>query len=196
VVYLDVVCLNYDGGVLDAAVLACVGALKNREHPRDARFTPPLTTVFMQSSSPRPFGTLTTGRRRACPSRQHPLGELSLLVPSRSVFPLESSTGAYPSSGSRYHSSDSSFVAGIYSQTQLSSNLNSAHLTSPSPSPLPPYHRAEQISCTCTRQVHRCRLLELSARGRILSSSVSRWHESEQENSRLSSRADYATWSY
>ncbi|GAA5876042.1 hypothetical protein JCM1840_002755 [Sporobolomyces johnsonii] len=29
VVYLDVVCLNYDGGVLDAAVLACVGALKN-----------------------------------------------------------------------------------------------------------------------------------------------------------------------
>lgn len=30
VVYLDVVCLNYDGGILDAAVLAAVGALKNR----------------------------------------------------------------------------------------------------------------------------------------------------------------------
>lgn len=30
VVYLDLVCLNYDGGVLDAAVLACVGALKSR----------------------------------------------------------------------------------------------------------------------------------------------------------------------
>jgi hypothetical protein len=36
VVYLDIVCLNYDGGILDAAVLASVGALKNREpsfHP-------------------------------------------------------------------------------------------------------------------------------------------------------------------
>lgn len=30
-VYLDVVCLNFDGGILDAAVLACVGALKNCE---------------------------------------------------------------------------------------------------------------------------------------------------------------------
>lgn len=30
VVYIDVVCLNYDGGVLDAAVLAAVGALRNR----------------------------------------------------------------------------------------------------------------------------------------------------------------------
>ncbi|GAA5981915.1 hypothetical protein JCM5350_006563 [Sporobolomyces pararoseus] len=29
VVYLDLVCLNYDGGVLDAALLACVGALKS-----------------------------------------------------------------------------------------------------------------------------------------------------------------------
>ncbi|BGP13296.1 hypothetical protein JCM10213_004934 [Rhodosporidiobolus nylandii] len=29
VVYLDVVCLNYDGGILDAAVLASVAALKN-----------------------------------------------------------------------------------------------------------------------------------------------------------------------
>lgn len=33
VVYLDVVCLNYDGGVLDAAVLACAGALRKRESP-------------------------------------------------------------------------------------------------------------------------------------------------------------------
>lgn len=31
VVYLDIVCLNYDGGVLDAAVLAAVGALRNCE---------------------------------------------------------------------------------------------------------------------------------------------------------------------
>lgn len=30
VVYLDLVCLNYDGGVLDAAVLAAVAALRNR----------------------------------------------------------------------------------------------------------------------------------------------------------------------
>jgi exosome complex RNA-binding protein Rrp42 (RNase PH superfamily) len=30
VVYLDIVCLNYDGGVLDAAVLAAVAALRNR----------------------------------------------------------------------------------------------------------------------------------------------------------------------
>jgi len=30
VLYLDLVCLNYDGGVLDAAVLACVGALNSR----------------------------------------------------------------------------------------------------------------------------------------------------------------------
>lgn len=30
-VYLDVVCLNYDGGVLDAAVLACAGALRKRK---------------------------------------------------------------------------------------------------------------------------------------------------------------------
>ncbi|GAA5854889.1 hypothetical protein JCM5353_005072 [Sporobolomyces roseus] len=29
VLYLDLVCLNYDGGVLDAAVLACVGALNS-----------------------------------------------------------------------------------------------------------------------------------------------------------------------
>lgn len=157
---------------------------------------PPLTMVSLQSFSLRPHGTPTTDRRRACPSPQHPLGELSLLVPSHSASPLVSSAGEQLPSGPRYHLTDRSFVAGIYSQTQLSSNLNSAHLTSPSPSPLPPYHRAEQISCTCTRQVHRCRLLELSARGRILSSSVSRWHESEQENSRLSSRADYATWSY
>lgn len=35
VVYLDVVCLNYDGGVLDAAVLAAVGALRNCTSPRD-----------------------------------------------------------------------------------------------------------------------------------------------------------------
>ncbi|GAA5879274.1 hypothetical protein JCM16303_003146 [Sporobolomyces ruberrimus] len=34
VVYLDLVCLNYDGGVLDAAVLACVGALKSLVLPR------------------------------------------------------------------------------------------------------------------------------------------------------------------
>ncbi|GAA5846385.1 hypothetical protein JCM3766R1_001179 [Sporobolomyces carnicolor] len=34
VVYLDLVCLNYDGGVLDAAVLACVGALKSLTLPR------------------------------------------------------------------------------------------------------------------------------------------------------------------
>ncbi|CEQ39301.1 SPOSA6832_00820 [Sporobolomyces salmonicolor] len=34
VVYLDVVCLNYDGGVLDAAVLACVGALKSLVLPK------------------------------------------------------------------------------------------------------------------------------------------------------------------
>ncbi|GAA6004127.1 exosome complex component RRP43 [Rhodotorula paludigena] len=33
VVYIDVVCLNYDGGVLDAAVLAAVGALKNLVFP-------------------------------------------------------------------------------------------------------------------------------------------------------------------
>ncbi|GAA5826297.1 hypothetical protein JCM11251_007246 [Rhodosporidiobolus azoricus] len=33
VVYLDVVCLNYDGGILDAAVLAAVGALKNLTLP-------------------------------------------------------------------------------------------------------------------------------------------------------------------
>lgn len=31
VVYLDVVCLNYDGSVLDAAVLACLGALQQRK---------------------------------------------------------------------------------------------------------------------------------------------------------------------
>ncbi|GAA6030178.1 hypothetical protein JCM8097_009300 [Rhodosporidiobolus ruineniae] len=34
VVYLDIVCLNYDGGVLDAAVLAAVGALKNLTLPK------------------------------------------------------------------------------------------------------------------------------------------------------------------
>ncbi|ORY61172.1 ribosomal protein S5 domain 2-type protein [Leucosporidium creatinivorum] len=34
VVYLDVVCLNFDGGILDAAVLACVGALKNLRLPK------------------------------------------------------------------------------------------------------------------------------------------------------------------
>ncbi|KAK4056330.1 hypothetical protein OIO90_002774 [Microbotryomycetes sp. JL221] len=34
VVYLDVVCLNYDGGVLDAAVLACSAALKNLKLPK------------------------------------------------------------------------------------------------------------------------------------------------------------------
>ncbi|GAA5850955.1 hypothetical protein JCM8547_009141 [Rhodosporidiobolus lusitaniae] len=33
VVYLDVVCLNYDGGILDAAVLSAVGALKNLTLP-------------------------------------------------------------------------------------------------------------------------------------------------------------------
>ncbi|GAA5979246.1 hypothetical protein JCM10908_002854 [Rhodotorula pacifica] len=33
VVYLDVVCLNYDGGVLDAAVLAAVGALRDLKFP-------------------------------------------------------------------------------------------------------------------------------------------------------------------
>ncbi|GJN87896.1 hypothetical protein Rhopal_000851-T1 [Rhodotorula paludigena] len=36
VVYIDVVCLNYDGGVLDAAVLAAVGALKNLVFPEAA----------------------------------------------------------------------------------------------------------------------------------------------------------------
>ncbi|GAA6000741.1 hypothetical protein JCM10207_004634 [Rhodosporidiobolus poonsookiae] len=34
VVYLDVVCLNYDGGILDAAVLAAVGALRNLTLPK------------------------------------------------------------------------------------------------------------------------------------------------------------------
>ncbi|KWU45644.1 hypothetical protein RHOSPDRAFT_32566 [Rhodotorula sp. JG-1b] len=33
VVYLDLVCLNYDGGVLDAAVLAAVAALRNLKFP-------------------------------------------------------------------------------------------------------------------------------------------------------------------
>ena len=37
VVYLDVVCLNFDGGVLDAAVLACVGALRTRQSSRPHR---------------------------------------------------------------------------------------------------------------------------------------------------------------
>ncbi|KAM0792880.1 hypothetical protein ACM66B_002642 [Microbotryomycetes sp. NB124-2] len=34
VVYLDVVCLNYDGGILDAAVLACSAALRNLKLPK------------------------------------------------------------------------------------------------------------------------------------------------------------------
>ncbi|GAA5901806.1 exosome complex component RRP43 [Sporobolomyces salmoneus] len=34
VLYLDLVCLNYDGGVLDAALLACVGALKSLNLPQ------------------------------------------------------------------------------------------------------------------------------------------------------------------
>ncbi|GAA5846610.1 hypothetical protein JCM9279_006761 [Rhodotorula babjevae] len=36
VVYLDIVCLNFDGGVLDAAVLAAVGALRSLEFPQAA----------------------------------------------------------------------------------------------------------------------------------------------------------------
>ncbi|BGP37150.1 hypothetical protein JCM10450v2_001056 [Rhodotorula kratochvilovae] len=36
VVYIDVVCLNYDGGVLDAAVLAAVGALRSLVFPEAA----------------------------------------------------------------------------------------------------------------------------------------------------------------
>ncbi|GAA5916384.1 hypothetical protein JCM5296_006195 [Sporobolomyces johnsonii] len=51
VIYLDVVCLNYDGGVLDAAVLACVGALKNLVLPK-ATFDIDTNETICERASP------------------------------------------------------------------------------------------------------------------------------------------------
>ncbi|GAA5878587.1 hypothetical protein JCM3774_004073 [Rhodotorula dairenensis] len=56
VVYLDVVCLNYDGGVLDAAVLAAVGALRNLRFP-EAEYDPDTGRTVCRRESDKHPGT-------------------------------------------------------------------------------------------------------------------------------------------
>ncbi|TKA57042.1 hypothetical protein B0A53_00998 [Rhodotorula sp. CCFEE 5036] len=54
VVYLDIVCLNYDGGVLDAAVLAAVAALRNLKFPEASYDSDTGRTVCRRVSTQHP----------------------------------------------------------------------------------------------------------------------------------------------
>ncbi|KAI5480988.1 exosome complex component RRP43 [Pseudohyphozyma bogoriensis] len=68
VVYLDIVCLNYDGGVLDAAVLACVGALRQLVLPEATWDPDTLSTVCHPISSQHPGKPITLGPLPICVS--------------------------------------------------------------------------------------------------------------------------------
>ncbi|KAM0751657.1 hypothetical protein T439DRAFT_324852 [Meredithblackwellia eburnea MCA 4105] len=61
VVYMDVVCLNYDGGVLDAAVLACVAALRELRLPEAIWDIDNLQTVCTPVTSTSPGRKLELG---------------------------------------------------------------------------------------------------------------------------------------
>ncbi|KAL8291777.1 hypothetical protein RQP46_002035 [Phenoliferia psychrophenolica] len=68
VVYLDVVCLNYDGGVLDAALIACVAALRQLVLPT-ATWDPDTLSTTCEPISPSSPGTpLALGPTPLCVS--------------------------------------------------------------------------------------------------------------------------------
>ncbi|BGP22360.1 exosome complex component RRP43 [Rhodotorula toruloides] len=62
VVYIDVVCLNYDGGVLDAAVLAAVGALRSLRFP-ETTFDIDTSEVICEEVTEEHPGTRISGPR-------------------------------------------------------------------------------------------------------------------------------------
>ncbi|KAK4704086.1 exosome complex component RRP43, partial [Phenoliferia sp. Uapishka_3] len=66
VVYLDVVCLNYDGGVLDAALIACVAALRQLILPAASWDPDTLTTTCEAISPSAPGKSLSLGPLPLC----------------------------------------------------------------------------------------------------------------------------------